>query len=277
MLEAYQMNKKYLIHLLLLVFLFTAGLSLGQSANNTSIITEINLTAAVNIVSPENVTVATNESILSNESIPVNATTSGNKTNDEHDTIAAKDLKFIWSVTGIEADQITMVLDQDGGDLFGQAKYEPQSGKAWNAEVTGSIAGDKVDLTITFQMENKLISTKLSGVFDNHDGSISGNYTQVSLGKIVNKGSFTAMQISPNTSSYAPATIEEPKAETPPGPAVANTTASAATTTAAIEDSLPTSTPKSYYHDVRQDADRILTGVGDISQIPIGMGGSGLP
>jgi len=33
---------------------------------------------------------------------------------------------------------------------------------------------------------------------------------------------------------------------------------------------------KTRYHDVRQDADRILTGVGDISQIPIGMGGSGL-
>ena len=34
---------------------------------------------------------------------------------------------------------------------------------------------------------------------------------------------------------------------------------------------------KSRFHDVREDRDRILTGVGDISQIPIGMGGSGLP
>jgi hypothetical protein len=41
---------------------------------------------------------------------------------------------------------------------------------------------------------------------------------------------------------------------------------------------LPSATDqKSRFHDVREDADRILTGVGDISQIPIGMGGSGLP
>jgi len=274
MLEAYQMNKKYLILPLMLVFLFTAGLSLGQSANNTSI-TENNSTAVVKIISPENVTIATNERKPANETIPVSATPSGNKTNDEHETIAAENLNFIWSVTGIEADQVIMVLDQDNGDLFGQAKYEPQGGKPWNAEVTGSIAADKVDLTITLLKENELVSSKLSGVFDSQNGSISGNYTQVSLGKIINKGSFTAMQISPDTSGYAPAAIEEPKIESP-APAVVNTAAAEATTTAATENSLPPSSPKSYFHDVRQDADRILTGVGDISQIPIGMGGSGL-
>ncbi len=191
------MNKKYMILPLMLVFLFATGMSLGQSANNTSI-TENNSTAAANIVSSKNVTAATN-------------------------------LKFIWLVTGIEADQIIMVLDQDGGDLFGQAKYEPQGGKPWNAEVTGSIANDKVDLIITAKKENELVSSKLSGFFDNQNESISGNYTQVSLGKIVNKGSFTALQISPDTSSYAPITIEEPKVETS-APAIVNTTATVATT-----------------------------------------------
>ena len=142
-LEAYNLHKKYMILPLLLVLLFTAGLSLGQSANNTSI-AENNSTATVNIVSPENGTVMTGES-ESNETILQNATQPGNVTSDENETVAAAatGLKFIWSVTGIEADQIIMVLDQDGTDLFGQAKYEPQTGNPWNGEVTGSVSGIK--------------------------------------------------------------------------------------------------------------------------------------
>jgi len=58
------MNKKYLILSLLLVFFISAGQSLGENANNSSI-------------------------------------------------IAVADLKYIWSVTGIESEKITMVLNQD--------------------------------------------------------------------------------------------------------------------------------------------------------------------
>ena len=219
------MNKKYLILSLLLVFFISAGHSLGENANNSSI-------------------------------------------------TAVADLKYIWSVTGIESEKITMVLNQDGKDLFGQAKYEPDNGKKWNAEVVGSIEGNNVELTLSAQKDKETVTTKMTGIFDTNQ-TISGSFSQVSSGKIVNKGNFSAMWISPDTSSYAPATTEEPKAETP-APAVVNTTAAVETTTAATENSLPTSSSKSYFHDVRQDADKILTGVGDISQIPIGMGGSGL-
>jgi hypothetical protein len=220
------MNKKYLILSLLLVFFISAGHSLGENANNSSI-------------------------------------------------TAVADLKYIWSVTGIESEKITMVLNQDGKDLFGQAKYEPDNGKKWNAEVVGSIEGNNVGLTLSAQKDKETVTTKMTGIFDNTNQTISGSFSQVSSGKIVNKGNFSAMSISPDTSSYAPATTEEPKAETL-APAVVNTTAAVETTTAATENSLPTSSSKSYFHDVRQDADKILTGVGDISQIPIGMGGSGL-
>jgi hypothetical protein len=254
---------------LLLVFLITAGLSLGQPANNTSIM-ENNSTATVNIVLPENGTIKTGESEHVNETRLENATQPGNVTRDENETIAAtaSGLKFIWSVTGIEADQIIMVLDQDGADLFGQAKYEPQSGNPWNAEVTGSISGDKVDLIITAQKDKELVSSKLSGTLDNKNGTINGNYTQVSLGKIVNKGSFTAIQISPDTSSYTQATIEQPKAATP-SPAVETTTPEATTTT--INQTAP---PKSRFVDVHEYADKQGVG-GDLSGVPPGMGGSG--
>jgi hypothetical protein len=258
---------------LLLVFLFTAGLSLGQSANNTSIV-ENNSTATVNIVTPENGTIKTDESEKANETILRNATQPGNVTRDENETVAvtATGLKFIWSVTGIEADQIIMVLDQDGTDLFGQAKYEPQSGNPWNAEVTGSVSGDKVDLTITAQKDKELVSSKLSGTLDNKNGTINGNYTQVSLGKIVNKGSFTAIQISPDTSSYTQATIEQPKAATAtPSPAVVDTTTPDATATTSNQ----TAKPKSRFVDVHEYADKQGVG-GDLSGVPPGMGGSGL-
>jgi hypothetical protein len=255
---------------LLVAFLITAGLSLGQSANNTSIV-ENNSTSTVNIVLPENGTIKTGESEPANETLLENGTQPGNVTRDENETIAAtaSGLKFIWSVTGIEADQIIMVLDQDGKDLFGQAKYEPQSGNPWNAEVTGSASGDNVDLTITAQKDNELVSSKLSGTLDNKNGTINGNYTQVSQGKIVNKGSFTATEISPDTSSYTQATIEQPKAATP-SPAVVDTATPEATTTTSDQ----TAQPKSRFVDVHQYADKQGVG-GDLSGVPPGMGGSG--
>ncbi len=71
------------------------------------------------------------------------------------------------------------------------------------------------------------------------------------------------MYINPELSGYTPAKVKELTPKMP----ISN-----------INDTSDTTTnqQKTKYHDVRQDADRILTGVGDISQIPIGMGGSGL-
>ena len=271
------MNKKYMILPLLLVFLFMTGLSLGQFANNTSTMKNNtttalnNTTAAVSTVSPENVTIVTDESQLANATVASNATLPANVTSGGNATIAGTNLKFIWAVTGVEAEQIVMVLDQDGADLFGRAKYEPQGGKAWNAEATGSIAGDKVDLTITAQKDNELVSSKLSGTFDSLNGTIQGNYTQTSLGKIINKGIFNAMQISPDTSSYVSATIEEPKAVAQ-APAAVDASADAATTPSETETA---EKPKSRFVDVREYADKMGPG-GDLSGVPPGMGGSGL-
>lgn len=250
------MNKRYMILPLLLVFLFTAGLSLGQSADNTSTM-ENDITGEWDTLSLEDANITANETIAANATLP------GNMTIDENATTAATNLKFIWAVRGIEADQIIMVLDQDGTDLFGRAKYEPQGGMAWNAEVTGSVAGDKVDLTITSHKNNELVSSKLSGILDNLNGTIQGNYTQTSLGKIINKGSFTAMQISPDTSSYIPATIEAPIVAAQP-PVAVDTTANEAATA-------PAET-KSRFVDVREYKDKIGPG-GDLSGIPPGMSG----
>ena len=133
-------------------------------------------------------------------------------------------LNYIWSFTGIEIGPIIMVLNQEGSELYGQAKYEPEGGKAWNADVVGSVTENEVELTLTAQKDKERITTKMAGTYAND--TINGNFTQISGGKKVGSGTFSAMWISPDTSSYTPAIIEEPKVETPAPAVVENTAAS---------------------------------------------------
>lgn len=183
------------------------------------------------------------------------------------ETIAS--LNFIWSLTGIESDPITMALNQEGSDLFGQAKYEPEGAKAWNADVVGSVRGFEVELTMTASKEDGMVTTKMAGTYAND--TINGNFTTISGGKKIGSGIFSAMWINPDTSGYTPAVIEQPKAEAP-APAAVNTTAAAETTT---ESTTETQKTASRFVDVRQYKDKIGPG-GDLSGIPPGMGGAGL-
>lgn len=58
-------------------------------------------------------------------------------------------LSYIWSVMGIEPGPVIMVLKQEGESLYGQAKYEPDSGKSWDGVVIGSVKGNSEDLVLT--------------------------------------------------------------------------------------------------------------------------------
>ncbi len=261
------MIKKYMILPLLLVLLLCTGLSLGQNANNTSTMEN----ATTNVSAPAASAVApTGETSLTNDGTNSSASagSTGNAT-VENATPASStpNLNYIWSVSGIESGQITMVLNQDGQDLFGQAKYEPDSGQAWNAEVVGTVSGDKVDLTLTSQKENEMTTTKMTGTYANE--GFGGSFTQVSGGKMVGKGNFSAMWINPDTSSYTPAAVEQKKTETATSAEV-NTTAASETTA-----STDTTAKKSRFVDVREYKDKIGPG-GDLSGVPPGMGGSGL-
>jgi hypothetical protein len=232
------LNKRSMIISLLLVSLIT-GLSLGQTDNNTSITK----------------TISTNESTPVNGTADVNATQPGTGPN----------LKYIWSITGIETGPITMALNQEGSELYGQAKYEPEGGKAWNADVMGSVTENEVELTLSAQKEKESITTKMTGIYAND--IINGNFTQISGGKKVGNGTFNATWISPDISSYTQAIIEEPKVETP-APAVVDSTAAS---NASMEQTTP-EVKKKYFTDVNEFADKIGPG-GDLSGIPPGMSG----
>ena len=177
---------------------------------------------------------------------------------------SALNLNYIWSVSGIEAGPISMAIDQEGSDLFIRAKYEPEGGKAWNAEGTGSVEGDQVELSMTAQKEDKMVATKMTGTYAND--TISGNFTQTSGGQKIGGGPFTAMWISPGTSSYTPAVIVEE---------VKEPVASAAVNTTSTDAAGHAQDPKSRFVDVRTYKDKIGPG-GDLSGVPPGMGGRGL-
>lgn len=184
---------------------------------------------------------------------------SGQDIYNSQNNITVPNLMYIWSITGIENDPVIMALNQEGNDLFGHAKYEPEGGEPWNGVVAGLVSGDQVHLVITALKGTDQVSTLLEGVFA--ADSISGRFFQTGGDNISSRGEFNAMWINPDLSSYTPAKVKELTPEIP----ISNINV----TSDVIQQ-------KTKYHDVRQDADRILTGVGDISQIPIGMGGSGL-
>jgi hypothetical protein len=230
------LKTRSMISLMLLVIIFTVCPSPGQPVNDSS--NETNMQAAAIVA-------------LSNES--------------EHATVPS--LSYIWSVTGIEPDQVVMVLNKDGCDLYGQAKYEPDSGQSWNGIVIGFVEDDRIYLVLTALKNTVQFSSRLNGTYDAASGSIKGDILQVSNGNVSLRSDFAAMWINPDISSYTSARAE-PQAETSALGQEKN-----ATLPQAKESLLPASSQKSRYHDVREDADRILTGVGDISQIPIGMSG----
>jgi hypothetical protein len=247
------LTTRFTILSILLILIGAAGMSLGQPLNNLGIIGDAG-------ASQEKATTMKN---ASEQGIVAEAT------NDTNSTVG---LNYIWAITGLEPSQVIMVLDQENEALYGAAKYEPDNGQPWNAIVIGSISGDDVDLVITPTTVSEQGSFKMAGIFDAPSQSIKGSFFQIDVDRISARGNFEAVWINPDTSSYIPANIQEPKA--------AASISSDAVRTAAANVSNQTypqqSSQTSRFHNVREDADRILTGVGDLSQIPIGMGGSGL-
>jgi len=105
---------------------------------------------------------------------------------------AVPNLKYIWSVTGIESGQVTMVLEQEGREIFGRAKYEPEVGEPWNAIVVGEAVGDQVTLVITALQGDVQVSTMLSGIYDQATEKMGGPFFQVSHGRVSTRGEFEA-------------------------------------------------------------------------------------
>jgi hypothetical protein len=257
------LTKRLMFNLTMLAIISATGFAQVQarddSANDT-LLHEAYTSSATFV--QENANLAANASMQSAAPIP------------EADGLKSPELNlnYIWSVTGIESKQIIMALNQEGKDIYGRAKYEPDSGQAWNGVVVGSTKNDEVDLVLTAVSNGNQFTSRLTGTFDFASQSIKGDFLMIQKGQISDRGDFEAIWINPDTSSYTPATVEAPEII----PSAPTRDAKRSVLPEDAKDSIEAFMQKSRYHDVHEDADRILTGVGDISQIPIGMGGSGL-
>jgi hypothetical protein len=268
------LNKKCVVFSLLLVITLVAGLSLAQGQdNNASSAIEGNATA----ISPEIAAAS-----IGNNSIDVNitadnASASAQATNASETDKAASEIakmKGIWSISGIEKEQIIMAMKQDGQDLYGAAKYEPEGAQAWNAVAIGSVSGDNVSLVITALKGNDQVSTWLSG---NVNETFSGKFFEVSGGNISLRGEFSATLVNPEITEYAPAkvavpTSAQPAAQQESQPAVSSTTTSAAAANQTSTSQPVTAGGRKKPVDVHEYALKMGPG-GDLSGVPPGMGG----
>ena len=266
------MSKKCAVLYLLIVFILMAGLTMAQNpGNNTSKIME-NKTAPVSAEKPT-ANPGNNSSNVANASAPAVPKNNASETAKAASEIAK--MKGIWSITGVEQEQITMAIQQDVGDLFGQAKYEPDAGVAWNAIAIGSVYGDNVDLVVTALKGNDQVSTWMNGTYAND--AFSGKFFEVSKGNISLRGDFSATLVNPETSEYIPATvttqaINQPKTaqETPNASVTGTTTPVAAVNTTATQKPA-TVGGRQKPVDVHEYKDKIGMG-GDLSGVPPGMG-----
>jgi hypothetical protein len=258
------LSMRNLIISLMIAILMVSGMCLAQEAaspqNGTGTMPE---PAALTNES-QNVSIEQNATLLQNATEAQNATPQGPP---------VPVLEFIWSIDGIEpAPGIIMMLEQDGQDLFGAAKYEPEGGQPWNAVVVGSVSGDKVDLAITALNGSEQASSMLTGMLteDTFGGkSIAGRFFTLSEGKISSRGDFTATIAYDDISSYVPAKIEEPKVEEPvtsaqpEAPPAENQTGQQ-----------PVQLGKSRFTPVESLKDKYYVSTGLLSEVPIGMEGS---
>jgi hypothetical protein len=267
------LSKKCAVLSLLFVFILMAGLSMAQNPdNNTSKIVE-NKTAPVSAEKP------TANPGNSSSNVANASATAVPKNNASETAKAASEIakmKGIWSINGIEQEQITTAIQQDGGDLFGQAKYEPDGGVVWNAVAIGSVSGNNVNLVVTALKGNDQVSTWMNGTYDND--AFSGKFFEVSNGAISLRGDFSATLVNPEISEYVPATVTAPavtqsKTTTQGTP---NASVTSTQTPVAAVNNTPTQQPttgggRKKPVDVHEWADKIGPG-GDLSGVPPGMG-----
>jgi hypothetical protein len=215
-----------------------------------------------------------------NQSMDQNATLSQNITEAQNATPqepAVPNLVAIWSVDGIEQAPgiIMMMLDQDGQDLFGAAKYEPEGGQPWNAVVVGSVEGDKVYLAITALEGGEQVSSMLAGTITEltfGDKTIDGKFFTVTEGKISKQGDFRASIALPDISGYEPANIEEPKVEVPETPAQTSEQNVATTVNQTAKQPVQLSSRFTPVESLKDKYYGVSAGL--LSEVPIGMEGN---
>ncbi|VVB72971.1 Uncharacterised protein [uncultured archaeon] len=129
------------------------------------------------------------------------ATASGNE------TAAFAGVQGIWKLTLAGTDTI-MALNQSGEYLFGLAKHEGDN--PWNGAAAGVVSGNEISISLVAMQGEALAATYMSGTIEGD--LIKGSYVRSDSKGNAARAEFDATRISPDTSDYTPATVEEARA-----------------------------------------------------------------
>lgn len=120
----------------------------------------------------------------------------------------------------------------------------------WNAVVTGSLAGNEVELRARSLRSGVIVETEISG--DTNGETINGSFLRGdSLGKVTG-GEATGFKIDPDTSQYSPAAVAVIAPEVPLSPDIQEKAATES------EVQMASRTDKSRFVDVTSQKERVL-------------------
>lgn len=151
----------------------------------------------------------------------------------------------IWKVSMADNDVI-MALNQSGESIFGLAKFEGDN--PWNGAVAGLLSGNEIYLSLAAIQGDVLASTFMSGTVV--EGSITGVYVRSESSGYAAKGDLSATMISPDTSEYTPAAVNNVGTVQEAAPLAQQSTEQGANVTQTTEQ--PAASQMSKFKDVTQ-------------------------
>lgn len=132
----------------------------------------------------------------------------GSENADGTDIVPAAEtlnLEGIWTFSFEGAGQMTAVLYQSEGSIWGAAKSEKP--EPWNGILTGSIYGDRIEISTLSATGDVLTVTGMQGTATVE--TVKGSFFQIdSLGETAS-GAFAGMRTSADAASYAPVTAAQ--------------------------------------------------------------------
>ncbi len=158
-------------------------------------------------------------------------------------------LEGIWTMN-LGSEQITMMIRQHESRLVGACTGGDSN--PWNAVITGSLAGNEVELRAQSLRSGVIVETTITG--DTNGESINGSFLQGdSLGKVTG-GEAAGFKIDPDTSQYSSAAVTAPEV-----PLSQDTQEKAATDGETEGEIQPaTRSDKSRFVDVASQKERVL-------------------
>ena len=174
--------------------------------------------------STSNASQLANDTVNASKTAGMDTAGAGNST-PTSESSSNPSVQGVWKISLGEKD-IIAAFNQSGESLFGQAKFEGDN--PWNGAVAGSLSGNAISVSLAAVENETLASTYISGTVQGD--SMEGSFIRSDSSGKATRGEFTAILISPDTSSYTPAviqTVSNSASETPQSiPAENNVTVS---------------------------------------------------